>query len=254
MAADSPWEVFSTPTDHSPRSVGEYTNGCLLGGRELAAEGTGYQVVRLSRQRHFAHPLMVSYLEDLGEKVSRAGLGKMLVGDVAMARGGPFEQGHRSHQTGLDADIWLRLDLPALSQAAREDLETPVMVDHTQFRVDPTRWQPRHAELLRLAAGDPRVARIFVHPAIKQALCDTAGQERAWLRRVRPWFGHDAHFHVRLRCPRSDGSCEDQEEPPAGDGCGAELASWHPRNRPETVPPPRREKPPLPGQCQEILN
>ena len=252
----TPWEAFDAPTPDTPRAVGSYTSGCLLGGEALPPEGPGYQVVRLARQRHYAHPELARYLSDLGRKVESAGIGTMLVADVAMPRGGPFEYGHHSHQTGLDADIWLRLDVPPLPRDRRrgnDDVKAVSVVDTGRFRVVPGSWTQNQAELLRLAASDDRVARIFVHPAIKKALCDADWPEREWLRRIRPWHRHTAHFHVRLRCPRGSTGCVAQDEPPAGDGCGAELTSWLPPNYRPPVPRPPGERPPLPARCQAML-
>ena len=254
--AVSPWEAFDEPTADAPLAVGGYTNGCLLGGEALAPEGPGYQVVRLARQRHYAHPELVQYLSDLGRRVESAGIGTMLVADVAMPRGGPFEYGHRSHQTGLDADVWLRLDVPPLPREQRrgnDDVEALSMVDTGRFRVVPGSWTQNQAELLRLAASDDRVARIFVHPAIKKALCDAEWPAREWLRRIRPWHRHTAHFHVRLRCPAGDSSCVAQDEPPAGDGCGEELSAWLPPNYRPPSPRQPGERPPLPARCQAML-
>ena len=252
----SPWAVFSTPSEHDPKSVGTYTNGCLLGAAKLPAEGPGYQVVRLSRNRNYGHPVLVDYLADLGLRVNDADLGTMLVADVAMPRGGAFDHGHRSHQTGLDADVWLRLDVPPLPRDQRtgqDDVAAMDMVDGKNFLVDRRYWTAAQAQLLHLAAADDRVARIFVHPAIKKALCEQDWPDRAWLRRIRPWHGHTAHFHVRLHCPTGDDTCRFQEPPPAGDGCGAELASWLP---PLYRPPSsggRKSRPPLPAACQALL-
>ncbi|MFO1072825.1 MAG: penicillin-insensitive murein endopeptidase [Geminicoccaceae bacterium] len=54
------------------------------------------------------------------------------------------------------------------------------------------------------ARAVPEVERIFVHPGIKQALCAQAGGDHAWLAKVRPRYGHDAHFHApRLLAGRS---------------------------------------------------
>ena len=53
----------------------------------------------------------------------------------------------------------------------------------------------RHLQHHRLTQ-DPLVQRIFVNAAIKKALCREAGDDRAWLEKVRPWWGHDYHFHV----------------------------------------------------------
>ena len=81
--------------------------------------------------------------------------------------------------------------------------------------------------MVRLAASDPAVARIFVNAAIKKALCQGEPPgERDWLRKVRAWWGHDSHFHVRLNCPEGAPGCVAQAPPPPGDGCGGELAWW----------------------------
>src|SRR6202043_3766668 len=109
---------------------------------------------------------------------------------------------------------------------ARETVDLPSMVLADRSGVDPQRFGARQATLLRLAAGDARVDRIFVNPAIKRALCEQP--DHAWLHKIRPWYGHDEHFHVRLSCPADSPDCEEQRPVPAGDGCGAELASWLP--------------------------
>jgi penicillin-insensitive murein endopeptidase len=80
--------------------------------------------------------------------------------------------------------------------------------------VVPSLWSPQISQLIKLAAEDSDVTRIFVNPAIKQQLCLDAGSDREWLRKVRPWFQHRAHMHVRLRCPAGSLECEDQAPPP----------------------------------------
>ena len=108
--------------------------------------------------------------------------------------------------------------------------------------------------LIKLAAQDKDVTRIFVNPAIKQQLCLDAGTDRDWLRKVRPWFQHRAHMHVRLRCPADSLECEDQPLPPPGDGCGAELQSWFEPPKPGTTKPEKKTPPPLPPSCQALLD
>jgi hypothetical protein len=56
--------------------------------------------------------------------------------------------------------------------------------------VDPKVWTPAHAAIIKAAAKDAQVSRIFANPAIKKALCREAGRDRAWLRKVRVWYGH----------------------------------------------------------------
>ncbi len=102
------------------------------------------------------------------------------------------------------------------------------------------------------------MARIFVNPTIKKVLCDGAdrlGSDRAWLRLVRPWWGHDDHIHVRLKCP--DAACVEQAPPPVGDGCAAELTKWLSR-RPRPVSKPRSGPSflvrSLPLACRAVLS
>jgi len=78
---------------------------------------------------------------------------------------------------------------------------------------------------LRLTANDAHVSRIFVHPIIKRDACNAETGDRTWLRKLRPWFGHDDHFHVRLLCPAEAPDCVSQAPVPAGDGC-KELDWW----------------------------
>src|SRR5947209_514598 len=123
----------------------------------------------------------------------------LLVGDIAQPRGGPMITGHASHQIGLDADVWLT-PMPdrRLSRAEREQLSATDMVRPDRLDVDPSVWTPGHTALLRAVSREPEVARIFVNAAIKRALCREAGHDRAWLTKIRPMFGHNYHFHIRL--------------------------------------------------------
>jgi penicillin-insensitive murein DD-endopeptidase len=86
-------------------------------------------------------------------------------------------------------------------------------------------WGPKVVKLIGAAASDPSVDRIFVNPAIKKMLCEGATAKAAWQARVRPWWAHHDHFHVRLRCPADSPLCVPQDTPP-DDGCGASLAWW----------------------------
>jgi len=250
------WSAFATPSTGQPRSIGSYANGCIAGAAALPPEGTGYQVIRLSRNRYYGHPELIDFVERFGERVAAAGLGTALIGDLGQPRGGPMPAGHASHQSGLDADIWLRLDLPPLERSARENLEAVTMVDRAWYEADPDRWSDAQAELIRLAAMDPRVERIFLHPALKLELCRRDWPDRSWLRVVRPWYGHDEHFHVRLRCPEGSPDCVPQDAPPPGDGCGPELASWFPNVLPVVLGPTPAPQPParkiMPAACAAV--
>ncbi|MGF1551502.1 MAG: penicillin-insensitive murein endopeptidase [Paracoccaceae bacterium] len=230
------------PGGAAPAPIGSYAAGCLAGGVALDETGEGWQAMRLSRGRNFGHPAMIAFVERLGKKARALGWPGVYVGDISQPRGGPMLSGHASHQIGLDADIWLRRPAERpLTRAERERIGSPSVVGPDGRAVN-ERWSMGHHWLIEAAARDAAVARIFVNRAIKKALCeaepdDGSGGDRAWLRKVRPWWGHDAHFHVRLRCPEGTPLCVDQAPPPPGDGCGAELASWF------APPPPAASRP-----------
>jgi penicillin-insensitive murein endopeptidase len=248
----------TAPAALEARSIGGYARGCLAGGQALPIDGQTWQVMRLSRNRNWAHPALVSFLERLSQRApSINGWPGLLVGDMSQPRGGPMITGHASHQLGLDADVWLT-PMPdrRLSREEREMMSATDMVRPDGLDIKPGVWTPQHTALIRAVSREPEVARIFINPAIKRALCREAGNDRAWLTKVRPMWGHNYHFHIRLACPKGDASCADQPPPPAGDGCGTELAHWftpamlHPR--------PGKPRPPmtmaqLPAECRRVL-
>ncbi|MEL6335253.1 MAG: penicillin-insensitive murein endopeptidase [Pseudomonadota bacterium] len=246
-----------------PAPIGSYAAGCLAGGQALAETGPGWQAMRLSRNRNWGHPAMLAYIERLSVAVREIGWPRLYVGDISQPRGGPMLSGHSSHQIGLDADFWMRKpSARVLTKAEREQIGSYTVVAAGGRRVNGN-WTEEHHAVVRAAALDPEVARIFVNPAIKGALCEgePATADRGWLRKIRPWFGHDAHFHVRLSCPPGARACVDQAPPPPGDGCGAELASWFQPPDPNAKPTPRRGPPrgrlitlaQMPQQCRTLV-
>ncbi len=255
----SPWSDAETPSAGPARAIGTPVAGCLAGAVALPFDGAGFQVIRLSRHRYFGHPATIAFVEALGASAQALALPAFYVGDMSLPRGGPMPNGHASHQIGLDVDIWFNLDpKPALPPPAREDVPLPSMVLPQGGAIDPSQFGERQVALLRLAANDQRVDRIFVNPAIKRALCEGyagAGTgDRSWLHRIRPWYGHDEHFHVRLLCPADSTDCVQQPPPPAGDGCDASLAWWfQPRAPAAPAPTVQRRAPILPAACQKLV-
>jgi penicillin-insensitive murein endopeptidase len=246
------------PAPLEARSIGSYARGCLAGGIALPVNESAWQVMRLSRNRNWGHPALIAFLERFAIASQKVGWPGLLVGDMGQPRGGPMLTGHASHQIGLDADIWL-MPMPnrVLSPGERESISAVSVVQSDKIEIDPKVWTPLHVRLIRQASLDPEVARIFVNPAIKKALCDEAGPDRAWLTKVRPWYGHNYHFHVRLACPADMASCKDQEAPPAGDGCGKDLAWWlgpEPyKDEPQGPPKPPVKLADLPPACSQVL-
>jgi len=256
-------QLFGRKTGPAPlqaRTIGFYAKGCLAGGMALPINGKTWQVMRLSRNRNWGHPNLVRFLENLADQAPKTGWSGLLVGDMSQPRGGPMLTGHASHQVGLDADIWLT-PMPdrELTPLEREEMMATMVVAENRKDVDPKAWTPAHVQLIKAAAQDPQVNRIFVNAAIKKALCRDAGSDRAWLSKVQPWWGHDFHFHVRLNCPSEDHECKGQPVRPAGEGCGKELDHWfaaatlHPNPSPPSAPRPGPKMADLPAACRQVL-
>jgi penicillin-insensitive murein endopeptidase len=251
----------ATPAQLKSEVLGFYAKGCLAGAQALPINGPTWQVMRLSRNRNWGHPSLISYIERLSQRGAKVGWRGLLVGDMSQPRGGPMLTGHASHQIGLDADIWLR-PMPdhELTRQEREEMSATMVVADSRKEVDPKIWTPAHFNIIKAAAEDALVERIFDNAAIKKKLCEAAGADRAWLQKVRPYWEHDYHFHVRIKCPDDSPECKHQDPVPAGDGCGKDLDWWfsdavlHPKPPPE----PEKPRPPikmadLPSACRQVL-
>jgi penicillin-insensitive murein DD-endopeptidase len=256
-AAQRVFGLVTTPAPGPARAIGSYAKGCLAGAVELPADGPNWQVMRPSRNRAWGHPVLLAFLEHLAARAAaEAQWPGLLIGDMAQPRGGPMLTGHESHQVGLEADIWLTaMPNRRLTTAERDNMPAINLVAANRLEVDPRTWMPQDRLLLELAAKSPGVERIFVNAAIKRALCREAGADRGWLRRIRPWFGHLRHFHLRLACPASDPQCHNPiPPPPPGDGCD-KLAWWF---TPEALhPKPGKPRRPLlvsdlPAECAAV--
>lgn len=224
--------AMKTASPGPAQVIGTYAKGCAAGLVQLPETGPTWQAMRLGRNRNWGHPVLVQFIEDLSQQARAIGWRGLYVGDMAQPRGGPARSGHLSHQTGLDADIWYtpppRLDLSA---AAREKLSA-MDIRTRDMRALNGNWTPQHMALLKAAASDPRVDRIFVTAPAKIEMCRLAGPgDRSWLQKIRPLYGHNDHFHVRLKCPAGSPQCLTQTPTVAelsngDDGCDASLTWW----------------------------
>ena len=212
------WQAQKIPAAGPALSIGTCSCGCLQGAATLAASGRGYEVLRLGRNRRYGHPALIAYVQRLAAAANKQRLGLVVVGDLSQPRGGPTPSGHRSHQTGLDADIGYVAPAGArggrLSARAREKLAPPAVVNVGTHEKTGA-WTAKVVPLLALAAADPAVDRIFVDPGIKKIVCADPGTAKApWQGRLRPWWNHHDHFHVRLKCPPDSPLCVPQSPPP----------------------------------------
>jgi penicillin-insensitive murein DD-endopeptidase len=275
IAAKILFGAVRSPAPLEARAIGFYSKGCLAGAKAVPIDGPAWQVMRLSRNRNWGHPALTAWVERFARDAqSLEGWSGLLVGDMSQPRGGPMLTGHASHQIGLDADLWLTpMPNRRLTPREREDLAATSMLpagNEKSVTVDPAVWTETHVKLIRRAANYAEVERILVHPAIKKALCDAAptlGPDRAWLWKVRPFWGHHYHMHVRMSCPPDSPGCRPQNATLSDDGCGKELADWltlvSRPDPPPAPPPPVPVTPPppkpkltldmLPPECRAVL-
>ncbi|MDE3079389.1 MAG: penicillin-insensitive murein endopeptidase [Paracoccaceae bacterium] len=263
-----------TPLTGPAEPIGTYARGCAAGNVRLPDTGPTWQVMRPARDRAWGNPVTIRFLEDLSRfAATEPGWKGLYIGDIGQPRGGPMASGHASHQIGLDADVWF---LPATSltlSAASRDRIAAISVRSADQRQVTGAFTPATAAILKHAAADPRVDRIFVAAAIKKALCKTAQPaDTPWLQKLRPWYGHEDHFHVRLKCPADETTCQPQRPTVAelshgGNGCDADLDWWLTTYLDELKhppPPPRAPKPrergprdfllsDLPARCAAVL-
>jgi penicillin-insensitive murein endopeptidase len=245
------------PTAGPSIPVGGYARGCIAGAVQLPVDGPGWQAMRLSRDRRWGSPELVEYIEALSQSAAQDGWPGLLVGDMGQARGGPMASGHASHQIGLDVDIWLQpMPNHTLSAKERENLSAISVLKKGTRIVDPRRFGAAQRMLIYRAAQPSSVARIFVAPGIKRSLCAIKWRDPSFLNKVRPWYGHDDHIHVRLSCPAGNTYCLDQDPVPPGDGCGEELDYWFtdaPYKPSDTPPAPPLTLADLPDACRSVL-
>lgn len=252
--------AVETGSQQSAEAFGSYAKGCVAGAVQLPETGPRWQAMRLSRNRNWGHPDAISFIERLSQTAVDEGWAGLYIGDISQPRGGPMLSGHASHQMGVDLDIWM---LPAdridLSRSERENISSKSVVTK-DLRSTNSRWTPTHHAIIMAALKDEATARIFVSGAIKMKMCeDASADDKPYLRKLRPWWGHTYHFHVRLNCPAESPNCVEQAPPPAGDGC--EDAVWWVTDAllpPDPDAPAPKPKPELvmddlPEQCVGVL-
>jgi len=253
--------VAQNPFEDS-EAIGKYTAGCVLNPRQLSIDGYGYQVIRTSRNRYYGHKELIRFTERLSTKVKSNYSAKLLIADITKRNGGPMLDDHSSHQTGLDIDIlYIRKgngNNEYLTISERENMSPKSLLNNSKTGVNPSKWSWINGEVLKIAANDNTVDRIFVNPAIKKDLCEKyRGQD--WLRKLRPWWGHDGHFHVRIKCPEVDTKCISSPTLPDGNGCGSDLNWWFSKKaqdehaKKKLTSPKKKEEVRLPKECLEIL-
>ena len=266
VSAKALFAAEKLPSLGKAMAIGYDPRGCLQGGVALPVNGPTWQVMRVSRNRNWSHPSLVRFLEKFAPAAAKAtGWNGILVGDMAQPRGGPTPYGHRSHQTGLDVDVWF-MPMPGhtLSAEEREKTSAINLVADDWKRVNPKTWTPQHAAFIKTAAEQPGVERVLVNAAIKKEMCRVDSYRKSnWMAKIRPWYAHHDHIHVRMECPDDSPACRGQPEVTneEDNGCSDKaLAHWFSDkvlNPPKPTTPPKPPRPltmaDFPPACQAVL-
>ena len=196
---------------------------------------------------------------------------KLYIGDIAAPRGGPRPYGHQSHQTGLDVDIWLTPPKSlTLTKKERDNIKA-LSVRKKNLKEVNKNWTLVHAKILREAALDNRVDRIFINAPAKIWMCENIQGSKKWLQKIRPIWGHHSHFHVRLKCPQDSTECITQrptvsEISKSLTGCDETLYWWvtkalEPADPSKKKPPSKKKKgardytmDDLPEMCLDVIH
>lgn len=195
-------------------SVGSPNEGRLEGGKKLEPTKS----LRLVGGHRWGVPSLVGMLERSAAKVAKRFPGSTLnVGDLSRKGGGDVD-GHRSHESGRDADVgfYLRKGGKPWADPRFSAIDADgTVVGRPAVRFDDARnWALIEAWLTDREAN---VLQIFVAQHLKLRLlaearrsgAPAALQNRAAFVLIQPSraLPHDNHFHVRVACPRSSDDC-----------------------------------------------
>ena len=222
-------ELFARKTEPlagPARSIGGYADGCLSGGVALPISGPNWQVMRLSRNRNWGNPALITFLERFAAHAKQEWNG-LLVGDMSQPRGGPMISGHASHQIGLDADIWFT-PMPdhVLTREEREMDGAVNMVQPDGLGVDAKVWTPERTALIRTAAHGSGDDAHFRQCRDQEADVQRGRIGSRLAEQSAAVVGPCRAFSRPHRLPGRQSECKPQPPPDPGDGCGHELDFW----------------------------
>ena len=272
LVANKIFSKLKEPTKTSASAIGSYAKGCLAGAEPLPFNGPNWQVLHPQRNRNWGHPETIELVKRVSKAANDLGWTGLFIGDISQARGGPMPYGHKSHQMGLDVDIWLTQ--PKKLGLTTDELKAvePISVRSRDHRHTNSNWTDEHMEILKFVALDEKVDRVFVTAPAKILMCEKATGDRKWLQKIRPLGGHHQHFHVRLHCPDQGFGCISQTPSisnisQSDDGCDHTLNWWvttalEPSEK--TAQTPKKKKPKknalsftmedLPEQCLSVIH
>ena len=178
-----------------------------------------------SEEHDYGHPALVLMLKRSAKEIARAAPGSvMLVGDLSSKHGGALS-GHRSHQSGRDADVSFYV-LDAEGKPSTPEKFIVFTGDGKAVDGSGTRFDDRRNWLLVQSwVRDKRagLSHIFISRPLRQRLLGYAESQPAFkkyvtevaalLKQPEDATPHDDHFHVRVSCPSDQSEiCREQSK------------------------------------------
>jgi penicillin-insensitive murein DD-endopeptidase len=210
--ADLPEKYRKSPYAMMSLSVGSPSDGWQIRSKKLKASPHLW-IQAKSVPYSYGHPALVLMLNRTAKQIARQNPSwVLLVGDLSREFGGPLT-GHRSHQSGRDADVGFfvtdRDGKPINSRHLLAFDKQGRARDGSGLRFDDYRnWL-----LVQLWLKDSRanLEYVFIASHLRHRLLEFAQARPAFRQYVaaasqflrQPSIGlpHDDHFHVRIACP-----------------------------------------------------
>ena len=179
-----------------------------------------FEVVVPDREKHFATYDMADLITRTGDQLNKQFSKILYVSNLSAQNGGELSAivngkltKHASHQNGLDADLAYPTDIA--------NLKFPLVV-----RMKPHEYFPKNFSIAKtyslikflFTQKDIPVDRFFIDQKIKDELCTYAvstnefsaenkAQSTELFENIQHVAGHGDHFHVRIKCSKSDPAC-----------------------------------------------
>ena len=169
-----------------------------------------------SHDRVYGHPALVLMLGRSARDVAKAvPHSVLLVGDLSAREGGPLS-GHRSHQSGRDADVAFYVTdlhgkrVPSTEYVAfdgdgkSKDGRGLLFDDERNWLLVQSWARDRRAGLSHIFVSWPLRDRLLAYARSRPKFAPYVPQATALLKQPEKGEAHDDHFHVRITCPKEE--------------------------------------------------
>jgi penicillin-insensitive murein DD-endopeptidase len=221
--------AIPTPKDPGTQSVGVASHGRLHNPSQVPLDGKTFRVRKSNQARHthYGNQSLIDVLQYAADKTAEKDpMAVLYTGDVSAPKGGQLTS-HKSHQSGLDADLSIYM----------RDAEGNLKLDGAFFKLNASGktydgkytldadlcWTFVEALLTSLHA---QIQYLFIYNPLKHLILEAGRRagadpkiiERASFVMQQPGDSspHADHFHIRIYCPAKD----------LTDGCMVSSIIW----------------------------